>query len=85
MGASVALQWTGTAISVYGEANASAVVVKRSWDDTVIYNDATDVGGGVLYSENGIQYGLNTLTLVVASGPVTIHGATITVGMSAPE
>lgn len=78
--ASVALQWAGTAIWLYGEANAT-YTISRSWNIDDVAGEGTELGGGVLYSDNGIEYGLHTLPLVVQQGPVTITGATITVGM----
>ena len=76
----MALQWTGTAVWLYGEANAT-YTISRSWDVDDVTGTGTEAGGGLLYSERGITYGLHTLTLVVQQGPVTITGATITVGM----
>ncbi|KAH9923856.1 uncharacterized protein B0H18DRAFT_450273 [Fomitopsis serialis] len=81
--ASVALQWAGTAVWLHGEANATYTIT-RSWNASKIAGEGTAVVGGVLYSESGLPYGLNTLTLTVQEGPVTITGATITVGMGEP-
>ena len=43
--------------------------------------NGTAAGRGVLYSEGGLEYGLHTLTLTVEQGPVTVTGATVTVGI----
>ncbi|KAI0728069.1 hypothetical protein C8Q72DRAFT_920160 [Fomitopsis betulina] len=84
-GASVTLQLPAmvSAFWVYGECDASAVTIDRSWNGDAILNNATPAGGGVLYSEDGLTQDLNSVTLTVngGRGPVTITGATVTIKM----
>ncbi|KAH9838010.1 uncharacterized protein C8Q71DRAFT_572658 [Rhodofomes roseus] len=83
LGATVSLQWTGTAVWLYGEANAT-YQIGRTWNGSTILGEGTGTGGGVLYAESGVSYGVHTVVLTVLEGPVTIIGATITVGMGEP-
>ncbi|KAH9927662.1 uncharacterized protein B0H18DRAFT_1118458 [Fomitopsis serialis] len=81
-GATVEIQWTGTSIWLYGRASASSSYgIIRSWSEMVWFGDEANGTEGVLFSEAGLSYGSYTLALSVSKGPVTISGATITVGM----
>lgn len=77
------LQWTGTAVWIYGEANASSYTVSSDWNVESIEGVGTDTGGGVLFHTDSLWHGLHTVMLTVSDGgsPVTIFGATITVGL----
>lgn len=84
-GASVTLQLPAmvSAFWVYGECDASAITIDRSWSGDAILNNATPAGGGVLYSEGGLTQDLNSIRFTVndGKGPVTITGATVAIGM----
>ena len=84
-GASVTLQLPAmvSAFWVYGECNASAVTVSRSWDGDILLNNATLDNGGILYSETGLVRDFNSVTFTVndGKGPVTVTGATVAVKM----
>ena len=84
-GASVTLQLPAmvSAFWVYGECNASAVTVSRSWNGDTILNNATLDHGGIIYSETGLSQDFNSVTFTVndGKGPVTVTGATVALKM----
>ncbi|KAI0948200.1 hypothetical protein AcW1_009780 [Taiwanofungus camphoratus] len=82
IGASVQLDWTCTAVYLYGQANAGAYAVQID-EMPVVTGGGSLRPGGVLFSQVGLQYGSHSVILRVIQGGVTITGAIATVGMGA--
>ncbi|KZT07460.1 uncharacterized protein LAESUDRAFT_651201 [Laetiporus sulphureus 93-53] len=80
-GASVDIQWVGTAVWVYGQANLSQYEVQTSWGSGTVLGEGTSSAGGLLYSQQGLNYGPQSISLIALSGPVTIQNVIVTVGM----
>jgi hypothetical protein len=76
-GASVRLDWTGTAIYLYGDATPGGYTI--TLDET--QSNARPNAPGVLFSQAGLPYRPHSLVLKVISGTTSISNATITVGM----
>jgi len=77
-GATVRLDWLGTAIYLYGEASLGAYTIQLDGVTT----DGTSAPG-LLFAKSGLAYGSHSLTLRVVQGTSTtsISNAIITVGM----
>ncbi|KZT07455.1 uncharacterized protein LAESUDRAFT_772770 [Laetiporus sulphureus 93-53] len=80
VGASVELEWTGTAIWFYGLADPAAYDVQLD-GSSAIAGAGTNSSDGTLFSLTDLEYGLHSVTLTVVKAPVTVLGATITVGL----
>jgi hypothetical protein len=77
-GATVQVNWNGTAIYVYGDASGGVYTI-------TVDNEAQTPGSltsaGLLFSQQGMTYGYHTLLLTVKSGTIALWHADITVGM----
>jgi hypothetical protein len=76
-GASVRLDWTGTAIYLYGDATPGGYTI--TLDES--QSNARPNAPGLLFSQTGLPYRPHSLVLNVISGTTSISNATITVGM----
>ena len=78
-GASVRLDWLGTAIYLYGSASVGAYTIELDGATTKVETNMPEL----LFAKSGLTYGSHSLTLHVVLGTSTtsISGAIITVGM----
>lgn len=83
IGASVQLNWTGTAVALHGIATAGSYSTSIDGGSSTISGSGTPSTGGVLFSYSGLDYGSHYITLnVIQSAPVSLTSAEITVGMA---
>ncbi|KAK7471914.1 hypothetical protein VKT23_000016 [Stygiomarasmius scandens] len=76
-GATMELDWTGTAVYLYGSAEAGSYTIS-------VDNENVDVepGGGLLGSKSGLDYGAHTVKLEVTGGSVVaFQHADVTIGV----
>jgi len=80
VGASVQLDWVGTAVYLYGEGSQDGYTIELdgSWTNQTSTFLSTP---GLLFSQSNLTYGPHTLVLQVVKSGATISNATITVGM----
>jgi len=76
VGASAQLNWTGTAIYLYGEGSQNGYAIELDGNLTT----QTPVPG-LLFTQSGLAYGQHQLILRVLGGAISISSADITVGM----
>ena len=78
-GASVELDWIGTAIYLYGDASAGSLGYTVQFDG--VQSSNITISTGLLFSQSQLNYGPHSLVLMVVQGQVSISNSTITVGM----
>lgn len=76
-GASVTLNWVGTAVYLYGQSASYSTTLDGS------QSSSSSTETGLLYSQAGLSYGSHTLVLQTGQGQTSISNAIITVGLGA--
>ena len=76
-GASVHLDWIGTAIYLYGRAAPGGYTIRLDGNETTATPDAT----GLLFSQDELDYGPHSVALEVVEGEISITSAIITAGV----
>lgn len=80
MGASVQLDWIGTAVYLYGEGPPNGFTIEV--DGTQANQVSSFLSApGLLFTQSNLSYGPHSLVLRVVQPEVSISNATITVGM----
>ncbi|PCH44152.1 hypothetical protein WOLCODRAFT_76982 [Wolfiporia cocos MD-104 SS10] len=77
-GASVQIEWTGTAFWLYGSADPGSYEIQVDGDQHTVGDGATD---SILFGQTDLPYGWHSVNLTVVDAPVSITGATLTVRM----
>ncbi|KAK1220824.1 hypothetical protein PQX77_016395 [Marasmius sp. AFHP31] len=82
-GASLELEWDGTAVYLYGNASAGSYRISVDGVDIGASNDVPT--GGLLGSKTGLKYGSHTVKLeVLGTGEVAFQYAEATIGVGYP-
>ena len=80
MGATAQLDWTGTAIYLYGGGPPNGYTIELDGTVTTQTPGAPNAPG-LLFSQSSLTYGSHSLVLKVVQSSITISNAIITVGM----